>query len=302
MAKVSIVIPVYNAEKYLDECVRSALDQTYADTEVIAVDDGSTDSSAEILGGYADRVRVFCKPNGGTASALNRGARKMSGEWFKWLSADDLLRPRCIEVLTAEATRPEADVAARHVIYADYDVVDERGRSIPDMERNSVDYSGLSAFERRVMLLYHCYCHGTASLFHRQAFERCGYWDESIRPYEDYEFWLRLCLVHGYDMHYVADRVASVRKHPARLTDTTSGLTFAKMNRRIKKGVIEMLPKDERSHYMSALARCNPEPRHVFVRRRLRDVALEWLPEPLSDRLASSYWRAKQYVRRGAGA
>ena len=81
--KASIVIPVYNAEKYLDECVRSALDQTYADIEVIAVDDGSTDSSAEILDGYADRVRVLRKPNGSTASALNYGYRRMDGAWFK---------------------------------------------------------------------------------------------------------------------------------------------------------------------------------------------------------------------------
>lgn len=61
--RVSVAIPVYNA-KYLDECLRSALNQTYGDTEVVAVDDGSTDSSGEILAGYADRVRVFHKPNG----------------------------------------------------------------------------------------------------------------------------------------------------------------------------------------------------------------------------------------------
>ena len=77
---VSIVIPVYNAERYLDECVRSALDQTYPHTEIIAVDDGSTDSSPEILKGYADRIRVFSKENGGTASALNLGACRMSGD------------------------------------------------------------------------------------------------------------------------------------------------------------------------------------------------------------------------------
>ena len=101
--KVSVVIPVYNAARYLDECVRSALDQTYADTEVIAVDDGSMDSSAEILGCYADHVRVFRKPNGGTASALNRGAREMSSEWFKWLSADDALKPHALEALAGAA-------------------------------------------------------------------------------------------------------------------------------------------------------------------------------------------------------
>lgn len=300
--KITVAIPVYNAERFLDDCLLSALDQTERPAEIIAVDDGSTDSSGEILDGYADRVRVFHKPNGGAATALNQIARAMRGDWFKWLSADDLLRPHCNEALAGEAARLGRDAAAGHVIYADYDVVDEQGTPILGMESNSADYRGLSAFERRVMLLYHCYCHGTASLFHRSAFGRCGYWDESIRPCEDYEFWLRLCLVHGYDMSYVADRVASVRKHPARLTDATAGLAFAKMDRKIKKRVAGMLPRGERSRYASALARCSPEPRHVLARRRLRDAALEWMPEPLSDRLASAYWRAKQCVRRRAAA
>ena len=90
---MSVVIPVYNARGYLDECIASALAQTHSDTEIVAVDDGSTDGSAEVLDGYADRISVHRKPNGGTASALNYARARMTGDWFKWLSADDLLRP-----------------------------------------------------------------------------------------------------------------------------------------------------------------------------------------------------------------
>ena len=72
------------------------------------------------------------------------------------------------------------------------------------------------------------------------------------------------------------------------------------MDRKIRKRIAGMLPKAERSLYASALARCSPEPRHVLARRRLRDAALEWMSELLSDRLAFAYWRAKQCVRRGA--
>ena len=91
MTKVSIVIPVYNTEKYLDDCIESALNQTYKEIEVIAVNDGSTDNSLEVLKKYADRIKIISKPNGGTSSALNVGIAAMAGEWFKILGADDVL-------------------------------------------------------------------------------------------------------------------------------------------------------------------------------------------------------------------
>lgn len=298
--RTTIAIPVYNAERFLDACLRSALDQTERPAEIIAVDDGSADSSGEILDGYADRVRVVHKPNGGAATALNRAARIMEGDWFKWLSADDLLKPHALEALAAEAARIGSG-ASRRVIYTDYDVVDEEGRPIPGMESNSIDYNALSPFRRNVMLLYHCYCHGTASAFHRSAFEACGYWNESMRLCEDYEFWLRLCLVHGYDMRYAASNAASVRWHSSRISSTTSDFAYVEVDRKIKSGVARMLPGPERERYMSALAEQRAEPRRARMRRRLRDAALELLPERLYDCLSRSYWRARQAARPSGG-
>ena len=299
--KATIAIPVYNAERFLDDCLRSALDQTERPAEIIAVDDGSTDSSGEILDGYADRVRVVHKPNGGAATALNRAASIMEGDWFKWLSADDLLKPHFLEALAEEVARlgPGTD---RRVIYTDYDVVDEAGRPIPGMESNSIDYNGLTPFRRNVMLLYHCYCHGTASAFHRSAFEACGHWNESMRLCEDYDFWLRLCLVHGYDMRYVASNAASVRWHSSRISSTTSDFAYVEMDRKIKSGVVSMLPRASRARYISALAEQRAEPRRARMRRRLRDAALGMLPEAIYDGLSQSYWRARQAVRPGGAS
>ena len=103
--RVSIVIPIYNAEKYLRECIESALNQKYEDIEVIAVNDGSKDNSLKILEEYSDRINIISKKNGGTASALNLGIKNMTGEWFKWLSADDVLYPNAIEELIIEAKK-----------------------------------------------------------------------------------------------------------------------------------------------------------------------------------------------------
>ena len=100
--KVSIIIPVYNTEKYLRECIESALNQTYKDIEIIAVNDGSNDNSLKILESFKNRIKIISKKNGGTATALNEGIKNMTGEWFKWLSADDVLYSNAIEELMKE--------------------------------------------------------------------------------------------------------------------------------------------------------------------------------------------------------
>lgn len=100
MPKVSIIVPVYNAERYLYECVDSILNQTLADIEVILVDDGSTDSSPAICDAYAQsdsRVKVIHKPNGRAASARNAGIRVASGEYIAFVDSDDWIDPEMYE-------------------------------------------------------------------------------------------------------------------------------------------------------------------------------------------------------------
>src|SRR2546428_1497219 len=99
MTKVSIIIPVYNAEKYLDKCINSAINQTYPDIEIIAVNDGSTDRSLDILKKYSDKIKIISKENGGLASARNAGFKGARGEWIKPLDADDILYPNAVEEL-----------------------------------------------------------------------------------------------------------------------------------------------------------------------------------------------------------
>ena len=100
MPKVSIIVPVYNAEKYLQECVERVLCQTLSDIELILVDDGSTDSSPALCNQYAvqdHRVKVIHKPNGRAASARNAGLRAASGEYVAFVDADDWISPDMYE-------------------------------------------------------------------------------------------------------------------------------------------------------------------------------------------------------------
>ncbi len=99
---VSVIIPVYNAEKYLEECIDSVLKQDLEDFEIILVNDGSTDSSGDICNLYAakdNRITVFHKTNGGVSAARNMGIENASGTWLTFLDSDDSLQKRYFESL-----------------------------------------------------------------------------------------------------------------------------------------------------------------------------------------------------------
>jgi len=96
---VSIIIPVYNSEKYLAECIECAVNQTWLNTEIIIIDDGSTDGSLKIAQQYADnpKIKIFQQENKGASAARNAGLNKATGDYIQFLDADDLLSPDKIE-------------------------------------------------------------------------------------------------------------------------------------------------------------------------------------------------------------
>lgn len=108
---ISVIIPVYNAEKYLKECIESVLDQTYRHFEIIIVDDGSTDKSSIIIDDYSkrdDRIHAYHKENGGVSSARNFGIDKAQGNYICFIDADDIIENIYLEALY-DALQEEAD-------------------------------------------------------------------------------------------------------------------------------------------------------------------------------------------------
>lgn len=98
--KISVIVPVYNVEKWLHRCIDSILAQTFTDFELLLIDDGSTDASGAICDEYAQRdsrVRVFHKPNGGVSSARNLGLDNAQGEWIAFCDSDDLVLPKWLD-------------------------------------------------------------------------------------------------------------------------------------------------------------------------------------------------------------
>ena len=116
MPKVSVIIPVYNVEKYLGACLNTVLCQTIRkDIEIICVNDGSTDGSLAVLNKYTTRypeIRVICQPNKGLSEARNTGIDHATGEYLYFLDSDDLLHPQCLEIAYTMAQRHNAPLVA----------------------------------------------------------------------------------------------------------------------------------------------------------------------------------------------
>ena len=111
--KVSIVVPVYNVERYLAQCLDSILAQTLQDIEIILVDDGSTDSSGALCDDYAakdSRIHVIHQPNGGYGKAVNSGFSAAEGRYLGIIESDDFIKPEMFEQLYAKAVEHDADI------------------------------------------------------------------------------------------------------------------------------------------------------------------------------------------------
>lgn len=120
MAEVSIIVPVYQVENYIRQCVDSILAQTFADFELILVDDGSKDRSGEICDEYAgmdERVKVIHKENRGAAYARNMGMDQMSGKYFMFIDSDDYIASTMVEYLYKSILSEDADIAACNFLY-----------------------------------------------------------------------------------------------------------------------------------------------------------------------------------------
>ena len=117
---ISVIVPVYNAEKYLDDCMEAIINQTYSDLQIILVDDGSTDTSYDICEKYKSdkRVVVIHKKNGGAASARNVGLRNVKGEYIAFVDADDIVRLDYFETLLKTMICTNADIVITSFAYS----------------------------------------------------------------------------------------------------------------------------------------------------------------------------------------
>jgi glycosyltransferase involved in cell wall biosynthesis len=206
--KVSIIIPVYNGEKYMKEAIDSALAQTYDNCEVIVVNDGSTDHTEAIAKSYGDKIRYFSKENGGVSSALNVGIENMEGEYFAWLSHDDVYYPEKIQK-QLQALQEAGDMKAPLYGSADGLLMPEGKVKHPYPEyRYSLEDRINGVFPVLFGLV-----NGCTVLIHKSHFERVGLFDEKLLTAQDVDMWFRI--FRNQKLVYVEEPLIKYRFHEA---------------------------------------------------------------------------------------
>lgn len=203
MPRVSVIVPTYNRASVLGEALESVLEQSYRDFELIVVDDGSTDQTAEVVGRYGDRVRTLRREaNGGCGAARNDGIRASRGELIAFLDSDDVYLPgrleACVQALDA---RPDCGGA-----YCDSRHVAPDGAPMPTRLSRAGHYLSGRIFRGELL---HFALHTNTITVRRRCFDEVGLFDEASLRFEDQHMWLRL--THRYPFVCVPEALAVYR-------------------------------------------------------------------------------------------
>lgn len=187
--KVSIVIPVYNGANFLSEAINSALAQTYKNLEIIIVNDGSTDDgeTERIALSYNKKINYYTKKNGGVASALNFGIERMTGEYFSWLSHDDLYENTKIEEEVRLLTRQED--AGKTIIACDAVALFDSGIKKKDSINQRIFNTFFDIF---LATSAGTGLNGCSLLIPRKALISVGMFKLDLPVTQDYDLWFRL--------------------------------------------------------------------------------------------------------------
>jgi glycosyltransferase involved in cell wall biosynthesis len=215
---VSVVLPVYNGQRYLAESIQSCLDQTLTDWELLVVDDASTDETPAIIEKFVEadhRIHhLRHQTNRRLPAALNSGFAEARGTYLSWTSDDNHYRPEALsEMVKLLQANPSVDF-----VYTDFDIVDDAGVfvrtvSAPPPDRLIQGYDPVPCF-----------------LYARSLYAELGGYSEDLFLSEDYEYWLRI-LASRHTMYPLHLNLYEYRRHSRSLTDEHRGRTFAAAER-----------------------------------------------------------------------
>jgi glycosyltransferase involved in cell wall biosynthesis len=214
--KVSVVVPVYNGEKYLEKALLSIKQQTFRDFECLVIDDGSNNETyvTNIVNHLKDpRFKIFRKENGGVSTALNLGILEAKGELFCWLSHDDLWESRKLEIQTSTYTRDQ-------ILCSNYSLMDENEQLLTttSFERAFDVSSGMNLLSRGLI-------HGCSVMLPLSLFEKVGLFNPSLKYTQDYDLWLR-AIIAGYQFEF--------QNHPTTIGRVHSEQTGKKSDTRVE--------------------------------------------------------------------
>lgn len=210
---VSIIIPVYNGSDFLEQAIQSAINQTYKNIEIIVVNDGSNDGglTEQICLKYSNQIKYFYKENGGVSSALNFGIKHMNGDYFSWLSHDDLYSLDHIEKMVSNLNPNCND----EILFSNYAYIDENNKILYKTHFEKLkkinDYYEY-AFYRGMLC-------GLTLLIPKEAFYKIGLFDENLRCVQDYMLFFQF--LKKYKYRFINECTSFSRIHSKQVTLTS---------------------------------------------------------------------------------
>ena len=233
--EISVVIPAYNAEKFILNAVESVLAQTFRDFELIVVNDGSTDQTQRLLSGYTNEIKIVSKENGGLSAARNTGIATASGKWVAFLDADDRWHPEKLQK-QFEVVKGQGEVgfcSTRAVL------VDEHGERIGEWGCPEKNGSMLHAiFERNATIPGS----GSGVIVRRDLFDKSGLFDSNLQSLEDIDMWMRLAALTNYIC--VDEPLTFITRHSASMS--TNIVKMHDSAKAVMKKNRHLLPAEDR--------------------------------------------------------
>ncbi|WP_052691870.1 glycosyltransferase [Teredinibacter purpureus] len=238
---VSVVMPLYNGEKYVKQALDSALAQSYTNLEIVVIDDGSTDKSVDIVKEYGDKVTLVIQKNSGPASARNNGVEVANGKWIAFLDSDDIWLPNKLETQLAKMH----DVVWS---YCDSCFMGGANDGLRDSElNNKFDGSIIEPLIRSNFI-------GTSGVIvDREVFRVCGGFDMQLRSIQDWDLWLRIAA--NNPISYTDEPLVLYRVH-SESTSRSARKTLPNHMRVINK-TFSKGGAGEKLHHLKAFAKAN---------------------------------------------
>ena len=266
MSLFSVVIPVYNGADYIARSVASALSQRGVRTEVIVIDDGSTDGSGAVAAKVDPSVRVHSCPNGGQAAARNLGIKLALGDFVAFLDADDWWAD---DKLQAQDELFQAEPAL-DVVFSDFRGVGPDGSAsgwqgglveqLPtlglSLSLRSRDGYSLSGSVADALICHTSFMHPSTMVVRRSVLAECGGFDASMSPAEDLELWIRLA--RDYKVGFVGRVVATIEQRPG-----SQGRQFLRMSEQVIRLYSGLRERSEGSPRVRSHIERYLEARHV---------------------------------------
>ncbi len=276
---VSIIIPVYNSERFLRRTMESAINQTYSNMEIICIDDGSTDNSLKILEEFSEKIQIITQKNQGLASSVNNAISRCKGEWIKWISPDDIMYPNCVEELVNHSENYT-------IVYSNWDIIDEHSKPLRTFRES--DYNSLSAFDFTIRLLSGQQINVNTTLISADLFDKCRLCNLEDSVAVDYDLFLNAAINFGAKFFLVNKPLIQYRIHTNQLShkNITETLSFLE---NIKKEYLNKLDDKTRIKYVKALDEYNKQKPFSKKTMEIGLSILSKIPQEISDKILVYY-------------